>query len=86
MAGIKSLFPGSLMPYACDVITTNVTSSKILVLSPFLKIMKGHRHFFLRLPLNAFPDIGSVGRIEKKNLKKITRTLGIVGPGTPGRR
>ena len=71
MAGIKSLFPGSLMPYACDVITTNVTSSKILVLSPFLKIMKGHRHFFLRLPLNAFPDIGSVGRIEKKNLKKI---------------
>ena len=22
MAGIKSLFPGSLMPYACDVITT----------------------------------------------------------------
>ena len=26
--------------------------------------------FFFRLPLNAFPDIGSVGRIEKKNLKK----------------
>ena len=87
MAGIKSLFPGSLMPYACDVITTNVTSSKILVLSPFLKIMKGHRRFFLRLPSNAFPDFGSVGRIEKKKpKKKITRSLGIVGPGTPGRR
>ena len=70
MAGIKSLFPGSLMPYACDVITTNVTSSKILVLSPFLKIMKRHRLFFLRLPSNAFPDIGSVGQIEKKNLEK----------------
>ena len=32
--------------------------------------MKGHRHFFLRLPSNAFPDIGSVGRIEKKKLKQ----------------
>ena len=49
----------------------------------------GHPLFFLflRLPSNAFPYIGSVGRIEKKNLKKqITRSLGIVGPGTPGRR
>ena len=26
--------------------------------------------FFFRLPSNAFPDIGSVGGIEKKNLKK----------------
>ena len=26
----------------------------------------GHPHFFLRLALNAFPDIGSFGRIEKK--------------------
>ena len=26
--------------------------------------------FFLRLPSNAFPEIGSVGQIEKKNLKK----------------
>ena len=26
--------------------------------------------FFLRLPSNAFPDIGSVGRIEKKKIKK----------------
>ena len=26
--------------------------------------------FFLSLPSNAFPDIGSVGRIETKNLKK----------------
>ena len=32
----------------------------------------GHPFFFLRLPSNAFPDSGSVGRIEnkKKNLKK----------------
>ena len=44
--------------------------------------------FFLRLPSNAFLDIGSVGRIEKKKktTKKITRSLGIIGPGTPGRR
>ena len=42
--------------------------------------------FFFRLPSNAFPDTGSVGRIEKKNVKKkITRSLGIGGPGTPGR-
>ena len=44
--------------------------------------------FFLYLPSNAFPDIGSVGQSEKKKkkLKKITRSLGIVGPGTPGQR
>ena len=30
----------------------------------------GHPLFFLRLPSNAFPDIGSVGRIEKKKKKK----------------
>ena len=46
----------------------------------------GHPRFFLRLPPNAFPDIGSVSRIERKNLKKITRSLRIVGRGTPGRR
>ena len=47
----------------------------------------GHPLFLLRLPSNAFPDIGSVRRIEKKNPKgTITRSLGIVGPGTPGRR
>ena len=34
----------------------------------------GHPLFF-RLVSNAFPDIGSVGRIEKENLKKITRSL-----------
>ena len=39
--------------------------------------------FFFRLASNAFSDIGSVGWIEKKKLKKkITRSLGIVGPGT----
>ena len=43
--------------------------------------------FFFRLPSNAFPDIGSVGLKKKKKPKKIiTRRLGIVGPGTPGRR
>ena len=42
---------------------------------------------FFRLPSNAFPDIRSVCRIEKKKpKKKITRSFGIVGPGTPGRR
>ena len=47
----------------------------------------GHPLFFLRLPSNAFPDIGSVDRIEKKKTKKqIVRSLGIVGPGTPRRR
>ena len=30
----------------------------------------GHPLFFLRLPPNAFPDIGSVSRIEKKKPKK----------------
>ena len=34
---------------------------------------------------NAFPDIGSVGQVEKKKLKKITRSFGIGGPSTPGR-
>ena len=38
---------------------------------------------FFRLASNAFPDFGSVGRIEKKKTK-ITRNLGIEGPGTPG--
>ena len=37
--------------------------------------------FFFRLALNAFPAIWSVGRIGKK---KITRSLGKGGPGTPG--
>ena len=42
---------------------------------------------FFRLASNAFPDIGSVGRIEKKQTKKkFTRSLKIGGPGTPGRR
>ena len=43
----------------------------------------GHPLFF-RLASNAFPDIGSVGRIEKKKLKKVTRSLGIGGPDNPG--
>ena len=30
----------------------------------------GHPHLFFSLVSNAFPDIGSVGRNEKKNLKK----------------
>ena len=46
----------------------------------------GYSLFFLRLPSNAFPNIGSVGLKKKKPKKKITRRLGIVGPGTPGRR
>ena len=32
--------------------------------------------FFFRLASNAFPDIGSIGRIaKKKTLKKITRNV-----------
>ena len=31
--------------------------------------------FFLRLPSNAFPDIESVGRIEKKKLQKKSREV-----------
>ena len=34
---------------------------------------------FFCLPSNAFPDIGSVGRIEKKNLKK--KFINILGIG-----
>ena len=50
-------------------------------------LQTGHPPFFFRFALNAFPDIGWVGRIEKKNTKKkITRSLGIRGPVTPGRR
>ena len=30
----------------------------------------GHPLFFVRLASNAFPDIGSVGRIEKRKTKK----------------
>ena len=43
---------------------------------------------FFRLASDAFPDIGSVGGIEKKKQtkKRITRSFAIGGPGTPGRR
>ena len=44
---------------------------------------------FLRLASNAFPDIGSVARFEKKKKKKktkkkIIRSHGIGCPGNPG--
>ena len=41
---------------------------------------------FFRLASNAFPNIGSVSWIGKKNSKKknISRSLGIGGPGIPG--
>ena len=32
--------------------------------------MKGHPLLFFRLASNAFPDVGSVGRMEKKRSKK----------------
>ena len=42
---------------------------------------------FFHLASDAFPDIGFVSWIEKKKeTKKITRSLGIEGPGTPGQR
>ena len=40
--------------------------------------------FFFRLASNAFTDVGSVGLKKKRKLKKITSSLGIGGPGTPG--
>ena len=43
----------------------------------------GHPLVFLRLASNAFPDIGSVARFEKKK-KKIMRSHGIGCPGNPG--
>ena len=57
--------------------------------SPFSAVLSFYTKaiplFFFRLASNAFSDIGSAGRIEKKNLKKkITRSLGIEGPGNPG--
>ena len=43
--------------------------------------------FFFRLASNAFPDVGTVSRIEKKKpKKKHTRSLRIGGPCTPGWR
>ena len=46
----------------------------------------GHSHFPFCLAPNRFPDIGSVGQIEKKKAKKkVTRGLGIAGPRNPGR-
>ena len=47
----------------------------------------GHSLFF-RLASNAFPDTGSesVGLTEKETKIKITKSLGIEGPGTLGRR
>ena len=33
-------------------------------------LVLGHPPFFFRLASNAFPDVGSVGWIEKKNLRK----------------
>ena len=44
-----------------------------------MSLCKSGHPFFSRLASNAFPDIGSVGRIEKKKQKqyKITSSLGI---------
>ena len=36
--------------------------------------------FFFRLASNAFPDIGSVDRIEKKNLKELSLGIGGLVP------
>ena len=45
----------------------------------------GHSHFLFCLAQNSFPDIWSVGQIEKKKAKKkVTRGLGIAGPCNPG--
>ena len=56
--------------------------------SPFSTVLSFHLRpsplTFFRLASNKFSDIGSVGRIEKKNKNKITRSLGIEGSGNPG--
>ena len=68
--------------------TTSVNSNykSSHVASNFMVICLRPSPFFLfRLASNALPDIGLVSRIEKKKIKKIT-SLGIGGPGTPGRR
>ena len=53
----------------------------------FFSLMFRPPHFFFRLASNAFPDIGSVGRIGKKKLKsKVTKSFGIGGLGNAGRR
>ena len=41
---------------------------------------------FFHLASDAFPDIGLVSWTEKNETKKITRSLAIEGPGTPGQR
>ena len=46
-------------------------------------LIRPYLSFFFYSASNAIPDIGSVG-LKKKILKKITRRLGIGGPGTPG--
>ena len=65
------------------VLVKYVTETKVLNVFAATKRLTPSPLFF-RLASNAFPDIGSVGRNEKKNVKKITRSLGIGGPGTPG--
>ena len=65
-------------------VNSNYKSSHVA--SNFMVICLRPSPFFLfRLASNALPDIGLVSRIEKKKIKKIT-SLGIGGPGTPGRR
>ena len=52
-------------------------------------LVEGHPSFFLVKRRMHFLILGrAVGRIEKKKPKKkrITRSLGIGGPGAPGRR
>ena len=72
-----------LLP-CCPNASLYVTETKVLNVFAATKRLRPSPLFF-RLSSNAFPDIGSVGRNEKKNTsKKITRSLGIGGPGTPG--
>ena len=51
-----------------------------IMCSNILHVMQVRPSPFFRLASNAFPDIGSVDRIEKKTIKKkIIRSLGVGG-------
>ena len=62
--------------------------SKEEEMQPIKNFLRKAIPLFFHLALHAFPDIGLVGWIEKKKetKKKITRSLRIEGPGTPGQR
>ena len=87
--GVNFSFKFTLFTGVLARMVNSMSTSPSLLLSSCLIIMtciqcKPIPFFFFALASNAFPDIGSVGRIEKK--KKNVKSLGIGGPGSPVRR